>query len=161
MVCAVTYPNDITGIDLLAEIEDCHSLIHTHDAITVPTDTPIDVLRFITVYGVLRVSELVHNPTDICSSRCRLSVTSCSCERSFPKHKIDSLVSAQQYVIIKTKLRWHYQWLCVSESNTCPFVASVSLSRFAHAHAVAIVMSEHTFCSILSTSMLISLSKCD
>jgi len=27
MVCAVAYPNDISDIDLLAEIEDCRSLV--------------------------------------------------------------------------------------------------------------------------------------
>ena len=29
-VCSVAYPNDISDFQLLAEIEDCRSLVHTH-----------------------------------------------------------------------------------------------------------------------------------
>jgi len=75
--CAVAYPNDISGIDLIAEIDDCRSLVHMHDAITVP-ETPIDLLMFIVSYG----------------------------DNVFPnfilKTQICSLVSAQQYVSRKT-----------------------------------------------------------
>jgi len=45
MVCVVAYPNEIIGIDLLAEIEECLSLIH------MSAETPIDVLMFIVSYG--------------------------------------------------------------------------------------------------------------
>jgi len=53
MVLAAAYQNDkrdLRHIDLLAEIEDCRSLVHMHPAITVP-ETPIDLLSFIVSYG--------------------------------------------------------------------------------------------------------------
>lgn len=83
MVCAVAYPNDISGIDLLAEIEDCRSLVHMHDVITVP-ETPIDLLRFIVSYG----DNVFPNLCTILQILLTVGVSVASCERSFSKLKL-------------------------------------------------------------------------
>jgi hypothetical protein len=82
-VCSVAYPNDICGIQLLAEIEDCRSLVHMHDVIRVP-ETPIDLLRFIVSYG----DNVFPNLCTILQILLTVGVSAASCERSFSKLKL-------------------------------------------------------------------------
>jgi len=73
------HTHDISGIDLLTEIEDCRSLVHTHNAITVP-ETPIDLLMFIVSYG-----------DNVFPNLCiilQILLTVASCESSFAKLKL-------------------------------------------------------------------------
>jgi len=83
MVCTVAYPNDISSVDLLAEIEDCRSLVQKHDTIMVP-ETQTDLLRFI----LSDDDNVFPNLSTIIQILLTVDVSVASCERSFSKLKL-------------------------------------------------------------------------
>lgn len=83
--CANAYPADVTSSELMAEIEDCRSLLRMPESSYTPYETPIELLRFITSFGD---RDVFPNLATILQILLTIGVSVASCERSFSKLKL-------------------------------------------------------------------------